>query len=185
MKTTQEVLKYIDAYIDGHSKIMKTLVDANMFEECKHIQHTLELLKNIKQYAESEPAGVIASENYTIPENASVSTIKESPESLNKEGVIKESHPTEYVIEVCEGCDQTEMVNPHKKLNGQFCYGDNIRYIPFTYYQHLQAQNRKLREALEKIYILIEKKQDEDLYMTEQSMSVSRRLAKSALEESK
>ncbi len=136
--------------------------------------------------------------SYIIPENASVSTpslIKESPEFLNKKSVIKESEPDyipmphkdveplnlwEQEIWVCTEC-HIQYVNPLQKYapHAPVCpTNSNPKpFIPLSTYHHLQAQNRKLKDALEEIT-----KQSYTVGFSTETMHL---IAKSALEESK
>lgn len=121
-----------------------------------------------------EPAGVIALENYTIPENASVSTPKESQPLEPSEQVIWDERkepthdqinqiiangiqsakgdarcqsPLQYASYVNGALIEARLTVVRNKY--ETCYAQNS-YLEGQL-NHLQAQNRKFKEALKEI----------------------------------
>ena len=53
--------------------------------------------------------------------------------------------PPNNIKTICESCDGVDRTLPHKKNNGEICYGDLIIFVPITAYTELE---KKLEVAI-------------------------------------
>jgi len=170
-------MKFVEPEVPGKPGENKTSGNPGTTEEVKEPEDYLDELKDVihRQFIPKVEdnefgRGYSAAANdiiYAIRIIRSTIPISKKPQVEPTGDKTSPTDLKEQVIQVCEGCDQVDMVSPHRKLNGTFCYGDNVKYIPLTTYQEekhwfetmvnerdraeekveeLEATNRRLRQ---------------------------------------